>query len=179
MIVETDHLRVKARNEALDLLEERGYSGLITSHSWGDESSQRRLAGARRRRRAVLRARSPASSRSGETAKEAASPEYLFGIGFGTDTNGLGAPAEPARRGTRRTRSTTRTRPSTAARSWTRQVSGERTCDVNVDGVAHYGLFPDWIEDMRSIAGPEIVDDLANGAEAYLQMWERAEAHEG
>jgi hypothetical protein len=45
---------------------------------------------------------------------------------------------------------------------------------VNVDGVAHYGLFPDYIEDLRMIAGDQIVDDLANGAEAYLQMWERA-----
>jgi hypothetical protein len=35
-------------------------------------------------------------------------------------------------------------------------------------------LFVDWIEDMKHVAGQEIVDDLANGAEAYLQMWERA-----
>ena len=27
------------------------------------------------------------------------------------------------------------------------------------------------------IAGQQIVDDLAQGAEAYLQMWQRAEAH--
>ena len=54
-----------------------------------------------------------------------------------------------------------------------RQQSGTRTYDVNVDGVAHYGMFPDYIEDLRMIAGDQIVDDLANGAEAYLQMWER------
>jgi hypothetical protein len=57
------------------------------------------------------------------------------------------------------------------------QVSGEKTFDVNTDGVTHYGLFPDWVEDMRVLEGPEIVNDLANGAEAYLQMWERVEAH--
>ena len=56
------------------------------------------------------------------------------------------------------------------------QRSGTRTCDVNIDGVANYGLFPDWVEDLRKIAGHQIVDDLANGAEAYLQMWARAEA---
>ena len=55
-----------------------------------------------------------------------------------------------------------------------RQRSGTRTYDVNVDGVAHYGLFPDYIEDLRMLAGDQIVDDMANGAEAYLQMWERA-----
>ena len=57
-----------------------------------------------------------------------------------------------------------------------RQRSGTRLYDINTDGVAHYGLFPDYIEDLRHIAGDQIVDDLANGAEAYLQMWERAEA---
>ena len=53
-------------------------------------------------------------------------------------------------------------------------MSGTRTFDVNVDGVAHYGLYPDWIEDLRVQAGDEIVADLARGSEAYLQMWERA-----
>jgi hypothetical protein len=40
--------------------------------------------------------------------------------------------------------------------------------------MAHYGLFPDWVEDLRLLAGQEVVDDLGRGAEAYLQMWERA-----
>jgi microsomal dipeptidase-like Zn-dependent dipeptidase len=56
-----------------------------------------------------------------------------------------------------------------------RQTSGERVFDVNVDGVANYGLFPDWVEDLRMIAGDEIVEDLAKSSEAYLQMWERTE----
>jgi hypothetical protein len=46
--------------------------------------------------------------------------------------------------------------------------------DINKDGVAHYGLYPDWIEDLRMQAGNEIVGDMARGAEAYLEMWERA-----
>jgi hypothetical protein len=46
--------------------------------------------------------------------------------------------------------------------------------DINVDGMAHYGLFPDWVEDLRLLAGQEVVEDLGRGAEAYLQMWERA-----
>jgi hypothetical protein len=46
--------------------------------------------------------------------------------------------------------------------------------DINVDGMAHYGLFPDWVEDLRILASRQVVDDLGRGAEAYLQMWERA-----
>src|SRR3954454_19539541 len=56
-----------------------------------------------------------------------------------------------------------------------KEKSGERTWDINTDGVAHYGLYPDWIQDLRMQAGNEIVDDMSKGAEAYLQMWERAQ----
>ena len=59
-----------------------------------------------------------------------------------------------------------------------KQVSGERVYDINVDGVSHYGLYPDWFEDLERVAGaqgPAIRDDMLRGAEAYLQMWERAE----
>jgi hypothetical protein len=40
--------------------------------------------------------------------------------------------------------------------------------------VAHYGLYPDWMEQLRLLAGQPIADDLMSGAEAYLQTWERA-----
>ena len=69
--------------------------------------------------------------------------------------------------------------PVTHLRRWhhdDRQRSGTRVYDVNVDGVAHYGIYPDYIQDLRMIAGHQIVDDLANGAEAYLRMWASAEA---
>ncbi len=61
------------------------------------------------------------------------------------------------------------------------QRAGERVWDINVDGVAQYGLYPDWIEDLGLVAdadhsgdGALIQDDMARGTEAYLQMWERA-----
>ena len=57
-----------------------------------------------------------------------------------------------------------------------KQRSGSRVYDINVDGTDDYGLYPDWVEDLRTIAGQQIVDDMAQGAEAYLQMWQRAEA---
>jgi len=46
------------------------------------------------------------------------------------------------------------------------------------EGVAQYGLYPDWIEDLAKVAGADgaaITDDMSRGPEAYLQMWERAE----
>ena len=59
-----------------------------------------------------------------------------------------------------------------------KQTAGKRVWDINKDGVAQYGLYPDWIEDLTKVAGKDgdkILEDITRGAEAYLQMWERAE----
>ena len=172
MIIETDHMSVKARSEALSVLEAAGYSGLISSHGWGDSGSQVRL----QQLGGVVApyARDATEYVSAwQQARATRDPDFCFGVGYGSDNNGLGAQPGP--------------RPGNAANPVTypyttfdggtvmdKQHSGTRVYDINVDGVAHYGLFPDYIEDLRHIAGDQIVDDMANGAEAYLQMWERA-----
>ncbi len=92
-----------------------------------------------------------------QTARSLRTPGRIFGIGFGSDINGLatqgtprpGAGADPVRY------------PFTSfdgAVTLDRQMSGTRTYDINVDG-----------------AGDQIVRDLANGAEVYLQMWSRVQ----
>ena len=86
--------------------------------------------------------------------------------------NGFGPRAS---RATAPTRSPIRSRTSTARSRVGKQRSGQRVYDINVDGVAHYGLYPDWVEDLRKQAGEEIIRDLGRGSEAYLQMWERAD----
>ena len=104
---------------------------------------------------------------------DSASPG-LFGLGKGADMNGFASQGGP--------RAATAEDPAVSypfqsfdgTATIYPQVSGGRTFDINVDGVAHYGLYPDWIEDVRILGGQKIIDDMANGAEAYLQMWERA-----
>jgi hypothetical protein len=174
MIVETDHMSMKARRKVLSILEAARYPGVISSHSWGDLGSQKRL----QRRGGIV---GPISSVATEfadewrTARANRDPRFFFGTGFGSDINGLHSQPVP--------------RPNAAQnpvrypfRSFDggsvihRQRSGTRVYDVNTDGVDHYGLYPDWIQDLRMVAGPRIVNDMANGAEAYLQMWARAEA---
>ena len=177
MIVETDHLSVRGRAEALDLLEERGYPGVITSHSWGDATSQARIV-ALGGLVAPYAGTLPGFVDTWRGIKAEASPDVHFGLGYGSDNNGLGA--QP------RARDASAGDPVEypyvtfdGGTVMDQQVSGERTFDINVDGVAHYGLFPDWIEDIRGLAGDEMVEDMAQGAEAYLQLWERARAHDG
>jgi hypothetical protein len=56
-----------------------------------------------------------------------------------------------------------------------RLVTGERSFDVNQDGVANVGLMPDFVEDLRRIGlGAAELEPLFRSAEGYVRMWERA-----
>lgn len=171
MMFDPDHMSVKARQASLDLTEELGYGGVLSSHSWSTPDAYARIYD----QRGFV---APyAGDSNGFVAKWRrhltwANPGTYWGIGFGADINGLGAQGDP--------------RPDASSNPVTypftgiggvrvgKQVSGKRTYDLNRDGVAHYGLYPDWVEDLRRQAGSAIVKDLARGPEAYLQMWERA-----
>jgi hypothetical protein len=172
MIVETDHMSVSTRAETLAILESRGYSGVITSHGWGDDTSRQRI-------QALGGFVAPYASTTNDyignwrKARASQSGAYLWGIGFGTDTNGLGSQASP------RPGASNENPVIYPFRSFDNSVTiqqshwNNRSWDFNLAGASHYGLFLDWIEDLKHVAGEEIVDDLARGAEAYLQMWER------
>ena len=151
MIIETDHLSVKARREVLTILEAEGYPGVISSHSWGDAGSQKRI---QRLGGLIGPITHEANAFASEWREARANrdPRFFFGIGFGSDINGLHAQPVP--------------RPNAAQnpvrypfRSFDggsvieRQRSGTRLYDINTDGVDHYGLYPDWVEDLRVVAG--------------------------
>ncbi len=58
-----------------------------------------------------------------------------------------------------------------------RQVTGQRTFDFNVDGLAHIGMFPDLIADMLTIGvTASELEPLFGSAKAYVDTWRRAEA---
>jgi hypothetical protein len=57
--------------------------------------------------------------------------------------------------------------------TFSQQVTGQRTFDFNTDGFAHIGLFPDLIADL--MASNVDVEPLFHSAEAYVQMWKRAQ----
>jgi microsomal dipeptidase-like Zn-dependent dipeptidase len=174
MIFDPDHMSVLARNRALDLVQDANYGGVMTSHSWSTDNALPRI-----------------SEQGGFIGPAAKSPEgfvsewnnirahgydaldpYLFGIGYGADMNGFasqGGPPAPEDQITYPFDSLVDPGVSIG-----QQVSGTKTFDYNQTGTAHYGLYPDWAEAVSRLGGPEITEDLTNGAEAYLQMWERA-----
>ncbi|MFN8393089.1 MAG: membrane dipeptidase [Bacteroidia bacterium] len=51
----------------------------------------------------------------------------------------------------------------------------DRTWDYNREGVAHYGLIPDYLCDIAAIGGQREVEALYHGAEGFARMWERCE----
>ena len=171
MIFDPDHMSVAARKSSLDLAERLKYPGVVSSHSWSTPDAYPRiyeLGG-------VVAPYAGDSSGFVEKWQKHltwADPRYYFGFGFGADINGLGAQGNP--RGADVANKVTYPFTGLGGVTIDKQVSGQRTYDINVDGVSHYGLYPDWIEDLRKQAGQAIVDDMARGSEAYLEMWERA-----
>jgi microsomal dipeptidase-like Zn-dependent dipeptidase len=173
MIFDPDHMSVYARDEALNLVESHDYSGIISSHSWSTLDTLSRIY-------ALGGMVTPYAGNSEDfvekwhTLLENFTGKQYFGVGYGADMNGLGHQGEP--------RGANVPNPVKypfknfdGTVTLDHQVSGERVFDINTDGVAHYGLYPDWIEDLRMLAGRKIIKDMGRGAEAYLQMWERAD----
>ncbi len=175
MVFDPDHMSVIGRNQALNLVESRDYSGIVSSHSWSTDDALPRIY-------ALGGMVMPYAGGSEGFVDQwqhlrsyyGADGTQYFGVGYGADANGFGSQGPP--------RDPAIADPvSYPFRSWDGKVklgqqrSGERVYDINVDGVAHYGLYPDWIEDLRMQAGGQIIRDMGRGAEAYLQMWERAE----
>nr|WP_243715974.1 dipeptidase [Actinomadura darangshiensis] len=174
MIVEIDHMSAKAAGETLDVLEGARYSGVISSHSWTDEHYMGRIYGLGGMATGYGNAADQFAA-EWKRKKESRDPRYTFGYGYGLDVNGMGALPPPRADASKTPLRYPYTSPINGV-TLDRLRTGERTWDLNTDGVANYGLVPDWITDMRNFGGQEIIDDMARGAEAYLEMWGRTEA---
>ncbi|MGI9021098.1 MAG: hypothetical protein ACR2G3_10350 [Solirubrobacterales bacterium] len=182
MVFDPDHMSVIARDRAMTLVEEAEYGGLISSHSWSTPNTLPRLY----RLGGVITpyARGSEGFYHQWQALDALRGKFgrdYFGVGWGADMNGFGSQGLP--RGADAPNPVTYPFQSFDGNvTIDKQISGQRTYDVNVDGVAHYGLYPDWLRDVENVAGADgdqIIEDMGRGAEAYLQMWERARGIEG
>ena len=59
-----------------------------------------------------------------------------------------------------------------------REQTGERTFDLNTDGVAHYGLVPALLADtQQEPRGDKAMRLLFRSAQAYLDTWSAAYKH--
>jgi hypothetical protein len=167
MIVNPDHMSQAGVDRTLSLLEARRYSGVISPHGWMDPGNWPRIW-------KLGGMAFPGHSDAAEYVKQwrefrPQTTPYTFGWGYGADLGGLSE--QPGSGGA----SIAYPFKSLDGRvTFTRQRTGRRTFDYTKDGVAHYGLYADWFADLRRVGGRPLVRDLWNGAEAYLEMWERA-----
>ena len=171
MIFDPDHMSARAQTQAMDLLEQLGYSGIVSSHGWSNDTVYPRIyelggfvtpyAGD-----------SEGFVHDWQHHRVWKDDRFYWGFGYGSDINGFGSQGPPRKAPIQNPVEY----PFEGLGGVTvrKQQSGTQTYDLNEDGVAHYGLYPDWIEDLRRIAGDQIIEDMARGPEAFLQMWERA-----
>ena len=169
MIINPDHMSQRAVDDTLTLAEAHRYSGVISPHGWMDPGNWPRIW-----KLGGLAFPDSATSTEYLEAYRKHRPRrtpYLLGWGYGADLGGLAAqPDVPQGKG----RVSYPFKSYDGRVTYKRQRTGERVFDYGKDGVAHYGLYADWLQDLRRRGGKRLKRDLWNGAEAYLEMWERA-----
>ena len=190
IIIEVDHLELKMKSELLDMAEAKTpVYPLVSTHgghggiSMGQAS--RLLEGGGLLYPSKGNGRQFASQV--EKLRTVKAEDRLFAMGYGADMNGLasqsgprGADAEPVRypftlfRGPDWGPQFNRVQPIVFQQSVVPE--GNRAFDINDEGLSHYGMIADWIEEVRLEGGKDALTDLYNSAELYLQMWEQTMA---
>ena len=168
MIVNPDHMSQAGVDDTLTLLESRKYSGVISPHGWMDPGNWPRLW-------KLGGVAFPGHSAAPDYVKEwkkfrPQSTPYRFGWGYGADLGGLSHQPDPHTEGS----ITYPFKGIDGAMTFDREKTGERTFDYTKEGVAQYGLYADWFADLERLGGDQLARDMLDGAESYLQMWERA-----
>jgi microsomal dipeptidase-like Zn-dependent dipeptidase len=172
MLIEADHLSERARLELFDIAAARHYP-LLSSHNntggFWTADDLRRLHDLGGYVSATPDQAAPLAAKIDDLRR------YGFtGVGLGTDTGGFAAlPAPEADAAANPLRYPFRSYDGDVR--FGRQRTGTRTFDINADGVAHYGLMPDLLANVRRAGGgSEALQTLFGSAEAYLRTWERA-----
>ena len=168
IIIDPDHLSVKARKSMMDLIEAARYSGAVSSHSWSTADVIPRIykvGGVV----TPMQESAPRWIKNWKETKAQRDRRFYFGFGYGADQNGLASQLEPRDGGssTRSSRSTAGSHSSASGAasgcSTSRRTASPTTACSRTGGRTS-GPAP---------AGGRSIRDMARGAEAYLQEWER------
>ena len=166
MIVNPDHMSQRGVDDTLDLLETRKYSGVISPHGWMDPGNWPRLW-------KLGGIAFPGHSKATDYVKEYR--QYRPRRTPVPARLGLGRRPRWAVPPARRRHGEYPFKSFDGKVTFTKPKTGERTWDYAKDGVAQYGLYAEWFDELRRLGGRDYQRDMDNGSEAYLQMWERAE----
>jgi hypothetical protein len=168
-IVQTDHMSSKTAAAAVAIATAHHYSGLVSAHCCSSSQLFKQIyedGGFVSEPVNALQA----FVNIERADKAQANPKYHFGFGWGSDMNGLGDQPGPSS-----AYPVTYPFKSYLGKvTFTREVWGQRTFDLDTDGLANYGLYADWLHGLQLAGGTAMMQDMFQGAESYLEMWERA-----
>ena len=186
MIIEVDHLPRRSYVRAYELLVENDYPA-VGSHGNTNRGVLYQVGGVSK----IDIGRCSAADRPGATGDalrdriaEIVENGGYPGEGFGFDLNGFAGGPRPRFGPDSECGDVPQENPVTYPfTSYAGDVTfqephlGNRTVDFNTEGMLHLGLLPELIEDARRDGvTDEELEPLFRSAEAYLRMWERAEA---
>jgi microsomal dipeptidase-like Zn-dependent dipeptidase len=175
MLIEVDHLSEPARVQVLAIAEAEHYP-LVSSHTgsggvWDPSELRRLFAGG-----GFATARIDSAQKLSDRVLELRgySSDRFPPIGLGTDTGGFNALPEPDPEAQQKpVRYPFKSFICNV--SFERQRTGQRTFDINKDGVAHYGLLPDLLADVQGRqGGKQALAVLGRSADRYLRTWRLA-----
>jgi hypothetical protein len=169
-LIQLDHMDSSTATSALAIAAAHHYSGVISAHCC---SSPQLFHGIYATGGFISPPAEPASAfvATWKADKAQSDPRYHFGFGWGSDMNGLADQPGPAA-------GTPISYPFPSydgTVTFTREQWGARTFDLNTDGLANYGMYADWLRDLQLVGGSQMMADMFQGAEAYLETWERAD----
>lgn len=174
MIIETDHLGAKMKNQVLDIVEELDYPVVSGHYHAGGTSSPSQHS----RILALGGIAAPIKPRADDfpalvrELQSLSTDEHYFAVPMSTDSGGIASLPGVPREG-----DVEITYPFVSYDGevmFDQQVTGNRTFDYNQEGIAHYGLFAEWIHALsKTPDGEHAMQQLFRSAEAYLRMWQR------
>jgi hypothetical protein len=168
-IIQLDHMDSKTATAALAIAQSQHYSGVVSAHCC---SSPQLFPGVYATGGFVTEPQTEPEAFVNiyKQDKLERSNRYAFGFGYGSDMNGLAQQAGPDSADPIHYPF----KSFDGRVTFTREQWGQRTFDLNTDGLANYGMYADWLQALGQVGGRPFLNDMFNGAEAYLEMWERA-----
>ncbi len=169
VLIQLDHMDSKTATAALSIAEADHYSGVVSAHCCSSPQLFQRVyaAGGFVTPPVEPSAAFVATWKADMAVRD---PGYHAGFGWGSDENGLGDQPGPSN-----TPITYPFKSYDGRITFTREQWGQRTFDLNTDGLANYGMYADWLHSLQLDGGPSLMASMFQGAEAYLEMWERAD----
>ena len=176
MLVDPDHMSVKARKQALDYVDARDYQGVVSSHSWSDDPSYERIYGMG----GFVAAMKSDANGYLEKWKEhkgfwrASGSKRPFALGFADDMNGFSGQPGPRSDAAENPLPYPFTSPD--RRRHPDRPADQRRARLRPEQGRHRPLRPLRRLGRRPQARRRrrIIEDMAGATDAYLETWERA-----